>query len=379
VVLPYLSRGLEVERGLVGAEIGAVLSLAQLARIGVGPLIAFWADGAADRRTPIRILATLALCAFAGFFFIADDFTSLLAFGFVALTLSQALSPFVEGAVLRACDEGKVSYGLARGIGSAMFIVANVAGGILIARFGLGAVMVWILVAYATFSLSAWTGLKPDPAPGDVTARAPAARFQTALDLLKTRRFLILIFACGLIQGAHAFYYGFSTLVWRGQGIASETIGFLWGFGVAAEVAFLWSLPLIERRLSAEHLILLGGIGAVIRWIFMGFGPTGLLLWPIQALHALSFASAHVGAMRLLYREAPQSAAGLAQTLYAALASGLLMGLSTLFSGVLYDAFGTGGYWPMALMALAGTGLALLLRNPSSSLRNRQIPAEAPL
>ncbi len=64
----------------------------------------------------------------------------------------------------------------------------------------------------------------------------------------------------------------------------------------------------------------------MLRWVLMGFGPTGLLLWPIQALHALSFASAHVGAMRLLFREAPQSAAGLAQTLYAALASGLLMG-----------------------------------------------------
>jgi MFS transporter, PPP family, 3-phenylpropionic acid transporter len=364
VVLPYLSRWLEVERGLAGAEIGAVLSLAQLARIGVGPLIAFWADGVADRRTPIRVLATLAVAAFAGFFFIANDFPSLLAFGFLALTLSQSISPFVEGAVLRACDEGKISYGLARGLGSAMFIVANVAGGILIARFGLGAVLVWILAAYSTLSFSAWTGLKPDPAPGDTQARAPAARLETALALLKTRRFLILIFACGLIQAAHAFYYGFSVLVWRAQGVNSEAIGFLWGFAVAAEVAFLWSLPLIERRLSAEGLILLGGGGAVVRWVLMGFGPTGFLLWPIQALHALSFAAAHVGAMRLLYREAPQHAAGLAQTLYAALASGLLMGLSMLLSGVLYDAFGPGGYWPMALIALLGTGLALLLRAP---------------
>ena len=44
-------------------------------------------------------------------------------------------------------------------------------------------------------------------------------------------------------------------------------------------------------------------------------------------LTALSFAAVHVGAMRLIYREAPESAAGLAQTLYAALASGLLMGV----------------------------------------------------
>ncbi|MEJ0059468.1 MAG: MFS transporter [Terricaulis sp.] len=118
VVLPYLSRWLEVERGLVGAEIGAVLSLAQLARIGFGPMIAFWADGAADRRTPIPpLLATLAVAAYLGFFFVAHDFTSLLVFGFLALTLSQALSPFVEGAVLRRATKAKSRTGSRVGSG----------------------------------------------------------------------------------------------------------------------------------------------------------------------------------------------------------------------------------------------------------------------
>src|SRR5690606_33678255 len=42
VTLVFLPRWLEVERGLTGAEIGAVLSLAQLARIITGPAIAHW-------------------------------------------------------------------------------------------------------------------------------------------------------------------------------------------------------------------------------------------------------------------------------------------------------------------------------------------------
>jgi PPP family 3-phenylpropionic acid transporter len=151
-------------------------------------------------------------------------------------------------------------------------------------------------------------------------------------------------------------------------------VGVLWAFGVAVEVAFLWSLAPIERRAAPEALILIGAGGAVVRWLAMGFAPLGWVLWPLQALHALSFAAAHVGAMRLLYRDTPEGSAAMAQTLYAALSAGLLMGASTLLSGHLYDVSGARGYWAMAAIAAAGGMLALLLlkpgaRRPATSLR----------
>lgn len=372
VMLPYLARWLEVERGLTGAQIGAVLALSQLARIVTGPLIAFWADGAADRRTPIRLLATAALAGFAAFFFLARDFAQLLALGFLALTFTQVLTPFLEAALLRASEEGRLSYGMARGLGTGAFIVANVAGGALMARFGVGAVVVWMLTGIGLLLASSLTVVPPDPAPGDATERDPGARLAMAMRLLRSRRFLMLIAACGMIQAAHAFYYSFSTLVWRSQDIGPGTIGWLWAVGCVAEVAFLWCLPPIERRLSAEQLILIGGAGAVLRWTLMGFGPTGWVLWPIQLLHALTFAAAHVGAMRLLFRETPLLAQGLSQTLYAALASGLFMGLSTLVSGFLYDLVHVRGYWAMAGLALMGTALAWPLF--ASATRTAAVP-----
>jgi PPP family 3-phenylpropionic acid transporter len=368
VVLVFLPRWLEVERGLSGAEIGAVLSLAQAARILTGPAIAYWADGVPDRRTPLRLISIAALVAYAAFFFLAQGFWALLALGFAALSLTQALTPLVEAATLRATAVGKLPYGVARGLGSIAFIVANVAGGVLIARFGLGAVVAWVLVGLATVVASSWLGLSPDPAPREPHG---GARRGAAADLLRNRRFLILIVACGLIQSAHGFYYGFSTLVWRGQGISPETVGLLWAFGVAVEVVFLMSLNPIERRISPEALILIGAGGGAVRWLLMGFAPVGAVLWPLQALHALSFAAAHVGAMRLLYRDAPDAAAGMAQTLYAALSGGLLMGASTLLSGVLYDAAGARGYWAMAATTIAGGALALLLLQRANRVTTR--------
>lgn len=360
VILVFLPRWLEVERALSGAEIGAVLSLAQFARIFTGPAIAYWADGSGDRSTPLKFVSIAALVAYAAFFFVPQGFWALLAFGFVALSLTQALNPLIEAATLRATAQGKFSYGVARGIGSAAFIIANIAGGFLISRFGLGAVVVWVLSGLSLVVLTSWLGLKRDP----LVMQTHAARAGAIGELLRRRRFIILILACGLIQSAHGFYYSFSTIVWRGQGLPPEFVGVLWAWGVAVEIVFLLSLPFIERRLQPETLILLAAGGGALRWICMGFAPLGLALWPLQALHALSFAAAHVGAMRLLYRETPEHSAAMAQTLYAALSSGVLMGASTLLSGHLYDLIGAGGYFAMGAMAAVGGMLALLLLEP---------------
>lgn len=369
VLLVFLPRWLEVERGLSGAEIGVILSLAQFARIITGPLIAYRVDRAADRTVPLKMIALAAVCAYAAFFLLAQGFWTLLLLGFVALSLSQSITPLVEAATLRATAQGKISYGVARGIGSIAFIAANVLGGLAVSRFGLTAVVVWVLSSLALVAATSWFGLHRDPP----LSQPSASRTGGASALLRNRRFLILITACGLIQAAHGFYYSFSTLVWRGQGISPEMVGVLWAFGVAVEVAFLWSLPFIERRSTPEGLILIGAGAALARWFVMGFAPLGFVLWPLQAMHALSFAAAHVGAMRLLHRDAPEHSAAMAQTLYAVLSGGLFMGASTLVSGYLYDIGGAVGYWAMTALAAAGGALALLLLPPKP-----RVPAATP-
>jgi PPP family 3-phenylpropionic acid transporter len=366
ITLVFLPRWLAAERALTGAEIGAVLSLAQFARIVIGPAIAFWADGHADRRMPIRVLAPLSVASFLAFFFLAHSFLALLLSGFAALTITNAITPLIESAALRATARGRVTYGFVRGIGSVSFIISNVGGGVLVSRFGLDAVVVWVVVALIAVSASAWFGLRADPPLAPSHMLSPQARAAAFSALLRNRRFVILIVACGLIQAGHGFYYGFSTLVWRGQGISPEMVGLLWACGVSVEVAFLWNLRIFERRLSPEALILVAAIGGAVRWTLMGFAPTGLVLWPLQAMHALSFAAAHVGAMRLLSREAPENAAAMAQTLYSATSAGLMLGAASLASGLLYDAVGARGYWAMAAIAAAGGVAALGLFAPAA-------------
>lgn len=361
VILVFLPRWLEFERGLSGAEIGAILSLAQFARLITGPTIAFQADGAADRSKALQYVTLAAVFAYAAFFF-AQGFWPLLILGFIALTCTQAMTPLIEAAVLRATATGKISYGISRGIGSVAFIFSNVVGGIAVARFGLDAVVIWVIAGLALTAASAWFGLQRDPPP----PRVHSTRTGAIKELLASRRFVILILACGLIQSAHGFYYGFSTNVWTGQGLSPEMIGVLWAWGVAVEVVFLLSLPFIERRISPEALILIGAGAAIARWFAMGFAPTGFALWPLQAMHALTFAAAHVGAMRLIFRDTPEHSAAMAQTLYAGVSAGLMMGGASLLSGYLYDHGGAQGYWAMAAIAAAGGAIALMLLPPKT-------------
>jgi PPP family 3-phenylpropionic acid transporter len=358
---PFLPRWLDEDRGLSGIEIGAVVAGAQLVRIVIGPVVAAWADGFRDRRTPIRILTIAGFCLYA-LFSVSSGFVALFALALAAGSFIQALTPLVEGATLRASQTGRIPFGVARGIGSGAFILGNVGCGALIGLHGPWMVIAWLLASLALAAAAAWL-LEPDASPPSAATLGFRGRLARGAELMREPRFLRIVVGAGFIQAAHAFYYSFSVLVWRGQGIAVSTTGVLWAFGVAVEIVFLAMLPFVEKRTSPETLLFLGGAGAALRWSAMALAPSEFLLWPLQALHTLSFAATHVGALRLVFREAPEEVAGLAQTLYAALAGGVLIGAATLVSGVLYDRFGAGGYWAMAVLAALGLWIVAPLRS----------------
>lgn len=362
MALPFLARWLESEHGLSGIEIAAVVSSAQLARLVVGPLIAAWADGFKDRRTPLGFLGCASAALYATFFF-AEGFWALLVTSFLAQTLAMAMTPLIEGAILRrALTSGGLSYGLARSIGSMAFIASNILGGAMVARFGVDVVGIWLVASMSAAALSALFALAPDPVHMD--GDKPAGfrdRLGEALSLFRKPAFAVPVAAAGVIQCGHAFYYGFSSLVWVRQGFSDATIGWLWAFGAIIEVGLLWTLPRLERRFSPEALIAVGGAASVVRWSALALLPPAALLWPLQGLHALTFAAVHVGALKLVQREAPARVAGVAQTLYAAIASGTLAGLAMLLAGALYDTVGAYGYLAMALLGAIGLTLMLTL------------------
>jgi PPP family 3-phenylpropionic acid transporter len=182
--------------------------------------------------------------------------------------------------------------------------------------------------------------------------------------------FLLLLVGAGAVQGAHGMFYAFGSLHWRGQGISTALVGTLWAVGILAEVLLFAYSGAVARRVGPALLIAAGGAGAILRWGTMSLDPPLWLLFPLQALHSLTYGASHLGAIHFISRAVPDSAGGTAQALYLTVAAGLMMGGATLLSGPLYAALGGRAYLAMAVLSAVGlaAGVALLRRWDGSAL-----------
>lgn len=229
------------------------------------------------------------------------------------------------------------------------FIAANLGGGLLLQKFG-ALDIIWALVVAliaAAIAASLQTPLASKRTEG--VHAAPAGP-----SLWRSRRFVAVVIAAGLIQASHAVYYGFASLQWAAKGWDGTTIGALWAIGVIAEIVLFAASGRLLTALRPFDLLAIGAAGAVLRWSAMAFDPPTLLVPALQCLHALTFGAAHLGAMHALGRFAAEHRDATAQGDYSAVVatmSAAALGLA----GVLVAAFGTYSYLAMAAAAaLAG-------------------------
>ena len=138
------------------------------------------------------------------------------------------------------------------------------------------------------------------------------------------------------------------------------------GFNIdGVEVIFMWCAEPWRRRVGPAWLVVIGGVGSMVRWTALAFSPPLWALFPLQALHAASFTATFLGGLRLIERLSPPTSASAAQSLNSSVANGVLTGLATVAAGPLFDAFGARGYLSMTAMALVGTIGAVWLVRPA--------------
>lgn len=345
------------ERGLTGAQVGLVLSLPMLLQILTSPLLALWADRFRLRRTPIAWLAAgtcATYLALAGL----HDLAGLAAAWLLAASLYLALPPLIDVIALSRAQSEGFNYGLPRGLGSAAYIGAAIVTGSLVTAVSVDVALGWMILAAGLTALGARFVLPPDPAPGPAAAGAGGG-LEGLKTLARDPVFLLAVGSAGLIQSAHAFYYAFSALAWKAQGLPETLTGLLWGLGVAVEVVFLWFGAGLQGRLGPRNLLVIGGAAGVLRWTLLSFSPPLWALVPLQALHALTYTAVFLASIQLAARLSDARTASAAQLVNAALQGGVLCGLATLASGPLFDAAGAKGYLAMAVMAAAGLAGAL--------------------
>ena len=352
--MPFMPAWLAA-KGLDAREIGLVLATPLVVRLVAVPL----STRLADRFGLLRqALVAVSIASVAGFVLIGlgSGFPVILAaFALAAMAISPVL-PLADAYALRGLQGGAHRYGSVRLWGSVTFIIANLGGGLLLGRLGAQDV-IWAVVAALALTAAAALALDPlAPEAGEGVDEPSAGH-----SLWRSPGFLAVVLGASLIQASHAVMYGFATLQWNARGISGPAIGVLWAIGVIAEVALFALSSRLVGWFGAIGMIMLGGIGGVVRWTAMAFDPPTAALPLLQGLHGLSFAATHLGTMHYLAQAVPARRGATAQGDFVAMQGIVFAGAMSL-SGVLVGAYGSLAYAAMAAAAAIGVVSAWLAR-----------------
>lgn len=337
------------EWGLTPEQVGFYTSLSVLSRILGGFVIPILADKFDSRRLVLAISCVVSAALVAGHLLIQTQFLLLMA-TLVLGSASAGIGPLAEALGSAAARVHKFPYAQARALGSVGFLLTNLAVGALIPLAGVNIIVAWAVVFYlVAAALSMY-----HPGGGRVKGQMPL-RLKDLKWLMSHRIFLLFLAASGCLMGSHGVYFAFSSLHWKALGISEPTIGALWATMVLAEIILLFFLgPWIGRKLGIVGGLAVASIGAVLRWGWMMFDPTGGVLWGLQALHAATFAIGHLSIIGFLAAGIPDRMEATAQGAVMGFMGSLAMAVAIGLAGLVYEALGGFTYSIGVAFALAG-------------------------
>ncbi|MEQ8404365.1 MAG: MFS transporter [Oceanicaulis sp.] len=356
--LPYMPVWFEA-RGLSPELIGLAAGAGMAGRVVAAPLGAALADRMAKRRH-----ALLGFCLAAALVFAAHIPAThpglIVVLAGLAGGAYTGIVPIIDAFAMREAKTRRFAFGPPRALGSAAFIAGNLGCGALIGAFGGEAALYWTLTGAGLAVLAAV--LLPEGRRQAVAARSSAKGGLADLAAALSKAGLPLAFAASaLVQGAHGFYYAFSAVAWKAQGVPAQAVGALWASGVAAEIVFFTLIAKHFTRFNPAWLLVLGAGASVVRWSALSLEPPLSVLFALQVLHAFSFGATYLGFLRYAADHAPDRYGATAQAINSALSGGLILAGATYASGFAYAAFGAGGFAAMAIPAGLGLVCAMAL------------------
>jgi PPP family 3-phenylpropionic acid transporter len=360
VQLPFFPVWLK-SKGLGPQEISFIIAATMFLRIAAGPIFAFVADRLDDRRRVVISLAWASLITVC-LYLVTSGFWQIFLVTLVLMSLWPSISPLIETIAMKAAREQGIDYGRVRLWCSITFIAGSSGTGWLLG-FSPPSIIAFCLIGAIAVNLTGAYLLAPE-VPSRKGPPRGASLLKGTFDIVRQPVFMLGITVASVIQSSHAVYYAFGTLNWQKLGYSDTTIGVLWGVGIVAEIMLFAFSGRVIARFGAMRLLSVGAAAAVFRWGVTALSPPLWILFPLQALHALTYCAAHLGALHFITIATPRSLAATGQSLYASLSAGVIMGLMTLGAGALYQAYGPHAYFLAAgagVVAFFGT-LALAAR-----------------
>jgi len=345
--------------GLSPTKIGFFASMAIFARVPIGILGPYLGDIIGNQRLMLLILSFCMAVIF-GLHVIIDIELGLFIASLVVAGLFAAIIPVTEAIGQRTAEQDGFSYGRTRSWGSIGFLATNIICGLMIFEYGVSVILWWIVSCALFLAIMAY--LLPKP----IERKKSLPSFVTVKNYLSKAWFVMFLTGGALIQASHAVYYTYGSLHWRGLGYDESTIGGLWAIGVLAEIILFFYVATRLNRISAKALIIIGGLGAVIRWGITAFDPSLIIIATVQTLHAASFAITHLGMILFIKQNIPENLRSTFIGIFGSGFVGILMTIGILIAAWSYSVYEGGAYLSAAIMALFGVLLLIPINSNSA-------------
>ena len=360
VVLPYLPIWLEA-RGLSPEQIGWVTAVSMMVRLAAVLSLGPVADAVGRKKV---LIGAGAVCLLAyGLHAPANGVFAIGVVAALAAGASGVLAPVLDAVTMRRALRENFSYGRVRSVGSFTFILSNIIVGAMIMRWGAESVLLGAICGAAGFLLAAIAAPRAGRASDDHDAESAAPTRAAPMAVLAAA-----FATSALLQGSHAFYYGFSSIAWTAQGFSGVQIGALWAWGVVCEIVFFAFFSRRAAAIGAPRLFAIGAVCGLVRWSAMAFAPGLGASALLQVFHAGTYAVTHLAIVSFIAQRISARRAATAQSLNTALTMGGALALATAASGFLYAAIGVRGYFLMTAMCALALAASLAL---ASFLRGR--------
>jgi PPP family 3-phenylpropionic acid transporter len=275
-------------------------------------------------------------------------FALLLALGF----FGSASMPLTESLTLAHLRGATSRYGTIRLWGSVGFIVTVTLVGYALDALPVASLLWMVLVTYV---LSWICALAVPDAPGGGNKEP-----EPVWAILRRPEVAALLVACFLMTLAHGPQYAFFSLYLVDHGYSKAAVGWMWTYGVIAEIIVFLLMPALMRRYSLTGILLVCFAATVLRFLMIGWGVgSALVLFAAQLLHGLSFGAYHAAAVTLIHRwfQGPHQVRG--QAIYLSVSFGAGGVLGSMLSGLGWDSIGPA--WTFSAAALAALAGYVLL------------------
>jgi nucleoside transporter len=202
------------------------------------------------------------------------------------------------------------------------------------------------MAAAASVVMGLYSFTLPNTPPQNVGRKVTAGEVLglKTLRLLKDRSFFIFVLCSLLISIPLAFYYNFTNPFLNRLGM--EGVAGKMTLGQMSEVFFMILMPWFFVRFGVKKMLLIGMLAWVIRYAFFANGNLGSLEWMIYAgilMHGICYDFFFVTGQIYVDKKAPNEIRASAQGFIALITYGVGIGLGSVVSGQIIDAFTVNG------------------------------------